>query len=260
MSRKEDEGSLPPHPPLDHYYADEAGHHRFLDSMFEATAHHYDRLNGLVSLGSGDHYRRGALRRAGLTRGMVSLDVATGTGLVAQAAQALVGPTGRVTGLDRNAAMLAEARRSVGSPLVQGSAERLPFRGDSFDFLSMAYALRHVSDLDLTFREYFRVLKPGRTVLILEFTRPRSRVGFALGRLYLKRIVPRLARFRSGSREAEILMSYCWDTVEHCVPEELILDALGRAGFEKARRATSFGVFVEYVARKPAAPLSALTP
>jgi demethylmenaquinone methyltransferase / 2-methoxy-6-polyprenyl-1,4-benzoquinol methylase len=259
MTREEGRGSLPPHPALGDYYADEAGHHRFLDSMFEATAHHYNRLNGLVSLGSGDYYRRHALRRAGLTRGMVSLDVATGTGLVAQAAQALVGPTGRVTGLDRNAGMLAEARRSVGSPLVQGSAERLPFRGDSFDFLSMAYALRHVSDLEVTFREYFRVLKPGRTVLILEFARPRSRVGLALGRLYLKRLVPWLARWRSGSREAEILMSYCWDTVEHCVPGELILDALTRAGFENVRRAGWFGVFVEYLARKPAAPPAAVT-
>jgi demethylmenaquinone methyltransferase / 2-methoxy-6-polyprenyl-1,4-benzoquinol methylase len=259
MAREEGR-SLPPHPALGDYYADEAGHHRFLDSMFEATARHYDSLNGLVSLGSGDYYRRQALRRAGLTRGMVSLDVATGTGLVAKAARALVGPTGRVTGLDRNAGMLAEARRTIGSPLVQGSAERLPFRDGSFDFLSMAYALRHVTDLEVTFQEYLRVLKPGRTVLILEFTRPRSRIGLALGRLYLKRLVPPLARLRSGSREAEILMSYCWDTVEHCVPGELILDALQRTGFEKVRRARWFGVFVEYVAQKPDAPPPAVTP
>jgi ubiquinone/menaquinone biosynthesis C-methylase UbiE len=96
-------------------------------------------------------------------------------------------------------------------------------------------------------------LKPGRTVLILEFARPRSRVGLALGRLYLKRLVPWLARLRSGSREAEILMSYCWETVEHCVPAELIEGALRRAGFEDVRRTGYFGVFVEYSGRRPAA-------
>jgi demethylmenaquinone methyltransferase/2-methoxy-6-polyprenyl-1,4-benzoquinol methylase len=254
MSRDEGHTPLPPHPKLDRYYADPAGQRAFLDAMFEATAPHYGQLDGLVSLGSGPYYRRYALQRAGLKPGMVSLDVATGTGLVAQAARALVGPSGRVTGLDRNAGMLAEARRTFGLGLVQGMAEGLPFRGDRFDFLTMAYALRHVTDLGVTFGEYFRVLKPGGTVLILEFSRPRSRLGLAVGRLYLKRIVPWLARWRSGSREAEILMSYCWDTVEHCVPEDRILGALKRSGFEEVRRSGWFGVFVEYAARKPGPP------
>jgi demethylmenaquinone methyltransferase/2-methoxy-6-polyprenyl-1,4-benzoquinol methylase len=251
MSHDESRAPLPPHPTLDRYYADQTGQREFLDAMFEATAPHYGRLDGLVSFGSGPSYRRYALQRAGLKPGMVSLDVATGTGLVAQAARALVGPTGLVTGLDRNAGMLAEARRTLGGGFVQGMAERLPFRGDHFDFLSMGYALRHVTDLDVTFAEYFRVLKPGGTVLILEFSRPRSRLGLAVGRLYLKRIVPWLARWRAGSREAEILMSYCWDTVEHCVPEDLILGALTRSGFEEVRRSGWFGIFVEYAARKP---------
>jgi demethylmenaquinone methyltransferase/2-methoxy-6-polyprenyl-1,4-benzoquinol methylase len=254
MPRDEPRAPLPPHPTLERYYADQTGQREFLDSMFGATAPHYGRLDRLVSFGSGPYYRRRALRRAGLKTGMVSLDVATGTGLVAQEARALVGPTGRVTGLDRNAGMLAEARRTLGRGFVRGMAERLPFRGDHFDFLSMGYALRHVTDLDATFREYLRVLKPGGTVLILEFTRPRSRVALALGRLYLKRIVPRLARWRAGSREAETLMSYCWDTVEHCVPANLIMDSLGRSGFESVRRSGSFGLFVEYAGRKPAAP------
>ena len=254
VARPQDEKAgrrLPPHATLDRYYADEEEHRHFLDSIFETTARHYDRLNFLVSLGSGGFYRRSALRRAGLREGMSTLDVAAGTGLVAQAARALVGASGGVIGLDRSMGMLAESRRALDIPLVQGAAERLPFRGGSFDFLSMGYALRHVTDLEVTFREYFRVLKRGGTVLILEFARPRSGPGYALGRLYLKRLVPWLARIRSGSREAELLMTYCWETVENCVPGELILDALGRNGFKDARRVAWFGIFVEYVARKP---------
>ena len=46
-------------------------------------------------------------------------------------------------------------------------------------------------------------------------------------------------------------MSYCWDTVEHCVPGDLIVDALTRSGFDTVRRSGWFGVFVEYAARKP---------
>jgi demethylmenaquinone methyltransferase/2-methoxy-6-polyprenyl-1,4-benzoquinol methylase len=137
MPRDERRAPLPPHPTLDRYYADQTGQREFLDAMFEATAPHYRRLDGLVSFGSGAAYRRYALHRAGLKPGMDTLDVATGTGLVAQAARALVGPTGRVTGLDRNTGMLAEARRTLGGGFVRGMAEQLPFRSDLFDFLSM---------------------------------------------------------------------------------------------------------------------------
>lgn len=224
---------------------------RSLALLFDDTASHYDRVIGLMSLGSGSWYRRDALRRAGLRAGMKLLDVAAGTGAVARAAVETVGPSGRVLGIDPSMGMLSQASK-LRIPLVQGVAERLPFRDGSFDFLSMGYALRLVTDLKHAFAEYYRVLKPGGTVLILDFARPRSRVGRGAGRLYLDRLLPWIVGLTTGSAEARHLVRCCWKTLEELAPPGTILDAMTGCGFRDVARATAFVLLSEYVARKPA--------
>jgi demethylmenaquinone methyltransferase/2-methoxy-6-polyprenyl-1,4-benzoquinol methylase len=245
---------MKPHPILPGYYQDEAQRRRFLTRMFDETAAYYDRINGIMAFGWGVWYRRWILNRVGLRADARLLDVAVGTGAVAGAAASIVGPRGRVVGLDPSAGMLAEARRKLSVPLVQGIAEQLPFRAGEFDFLSMGYALRHVSDLKHTFAEYFRVLRPGGTLLILDFARPRSRVGRAAGRFHVNYLGPLVARLLSRRREAQVLMRYCWDTVEHLVPAETILIAMTDAGFQVVSATTRFGLLSEYVGSKPPTP------
>ena len=234
---------------------DEPRRLRFLREIFDATASHYDRIDALLSFGSGRRYRADALRRGGLAAGMQALDVAIGTGAVSVPASAIVGPLGRVVGVDPSAGMLRQARAALAIPLLQGMAEALPFRARSFDFLSMGYALRHVSDLDVTFREYARVLRPGGKLLLLEFRRPETRLGLALSRLYMGRVVPGISRLLTWSRPAEILMKFCWQTVEDSLPPAEIVATLARNGFTAVRHQACFGFLIEYHAtRGPASP------
>lgn len=241
---------LSPHPVLKGYYRDEAERRRFLTHVFDEAAGHYDRIIGFMSLGSGAWYRRWALRRAGLRQGMKALDVAVGTGAVARLAAGIVGPAGEVVGLDPSTGMLGQARRKLSIALVQGVGERLPFRDGVFDFLSMGYAIRHVPDLRHAFGEYLRVLRPGGTVLILDFARPRSPLGLRLGRFYMNTLLPWVTALSSGSQEARLLVHYCWDTVEHSVPPATIVGAMREAGFDGATGVTRFGMLSEYTARR----------
>lgn len=249
--RPEPGGALPPHPTLREYYGRDADRPRFVRRLFDAAARDYDAIEGGMALGTGRWYRREALRRAGLVPGMRVLDVAIGTGLLAREASRLTGDPLRVTGLDPSAGMLAEACRQLGVRGVLGVGEQLPVRTASVDFVSLGYALRHLTDLTVTFREFFRVLRPGGTVCVLELTKPASRVGFAALRIYMRRIVPMLTRLRTRNVEAELLMRYFWDTIESCVPPARILAALDDAGFEDVRRALAIGLFSEYTGRKP---------
>lgn len=244
--------SLPPHAPLRRYYHDDAKRSEYVRDLFDHTAQHYNTIEALF-LNGGLLYRRVSLRLAGLRPGMKVLDVAIGTAAVARGATKVVGPSGRVFGVDPSIGMLGQARRNFSGPLTRGVAERLPFRSDHFDFVTMGIALRHVSDLVATFREYLRVLRPGGTLWILEGHVPRSDLGHKLTRFVWARVIPGMTLVFTRSREAKELMDYYWDTVEQCVPPEQIVEAMRKAGFEQARsRTTMPGAFIEYTARKPA--------
>jgi len=146
--------------------------------------------------------------------------------------------------------MLEENRKHRAVQLIQGFGEALPFRGATFDFIVMGYALRHVEDLASLFAEFDRVLrKPGR-VLILEISRPASKLGFALMRFYMQRLLPFLTRSTTRCPESARLMKYYWATIAECVPPASILSALSNAGFQPVQRLTRAGILSEYLATK----------
>lgn len=248
--------ALRPHPPLTDYYGAPENRQAFVRGLFDHTAPHYDGVNTLLSLGSGKWYRRDALRRAGLLPGMRMLDVATGTGLLAREAMAILGPTGALVGVDPSVGMLAEWRRVLGAraSLVRGTAEALPVADAGFDFVALGYALRHIPDVATAFREFHRVLRPGGRVLVLEKLRPRSRVTHAVARAWFGSVVPALSRFSPGGHGAEMrtLMRYYWDTVEHCIAPEIIMDALAGTGFQDVACDRQLDMFGAYTARKAA--------
>ena len=158
------------------------------------------------------------------------LDVACGPAMVAQCARDVVGPSGRVIGLDPSIGMLREAQKGPCRNIVRGIGEQLPFPDASFDFLSMGYALRHVSDLKTAFSEYRRVLKPGGIVLLLDICRPRSALLLSMSRFYIKTVLGIVFAVSTGNRDMKTLMEYWWDTTEFCVPSETILGALQEVG------------------------------
>ncbi|MFZ5788968.1 MAG: class I SAM-dependent methyltransferase [Acidobacteriota bacterium] len=244
--------AVPPHPHLDRYYSGgEQGRRSFVRSIFDGSASDYDRVERFMALGSGSWYRRKALERAALRSGDRVLDVAMGTGLVAREAIEITGDPGAVIGLDPSVGMVAQARRSLSNPALLAVGEAIPVRDGSFDLLSMGYALRHLSDLAVTFREFHRVLRPGGRVLILEMTPPRSPIGRALLRAYVRGVVPLLARPLMRSSDTGFLWQYFWDTVETCVPPGDILDALESVGFINVRRTLVIGMFSEYTGVRP---------
>ncbi len=250
-SNQATEKRLPPHSPLREYYRADEQREEYVMELFDRTAKYYDTVEKLF-LNGGLLYRRLSMKFAGIRPGMKILDIATGTGAVYRGAARLVGPSGLVVGVDPSAGMLAESRKSHGGPLVRGFAQALPIASDHFDFVTMGIALRHVPDLRAAFSEYFRVLKPGGQVWILESHVPKSPMAHAMTKFLWAKVIPGMTLLSTGSRDAKLLMDYYWDTIDKCVEPPEIVSALSDVGFADARSNLIVpGAFLEYRARKP---------
>jgi demethylmenaquinone methyltransferase / 2-methoxy-6-polyprenyl-1,4-benzoquinol methylase len=204
-----------------------------------------------MAFGSGSRYRRCALQRAGLAAGMSVVDIGVGTGLVAREAAYLVGNASLVTGVDPSSGMVAQARVPVGVRLLSGRAEAIPLPDACADFLCMGYALRHISDLSLALAEFWRVLKPGGIICLLEITRPERALPRALLKAYLRGVVPMLAYIVARQPETPQLMRFYWDTIDACASPRAIMMAIEEAQFVSVTRHLELGIFSEYCAVKP---------
>jgi demethylmenaquinone methyltransferase/2-methoxy-6-polyprenyl-1,4-benzoquinol methylase len=153
--------------------------------MFDAIASRYELINKLMTFGLDSRWRRRAVSDLRLARNSVVLDVAAGTGDFTRELRRQ-GQHGVATDLSFN--MLATAQHVP--ERVQADASLLPFRSASFDGVTCGYALRNFTDLQKTFEEMARVLRPGGRLSLLEVAEPSSgllRAGF---RLWFRKVVP----------------------------------------------------------------------
>jgi demethylmenaquinone methyltransferase/2-methoxy-6-polyprenyl-1,4-benzoquinol methylase len=141
-------------------------------ALFAPLGPTYDRVGATLSFGQDPRWRRFLVGRIPDGPSHV-LDVATGTGLVAEE---LLERGHRVTALDRSPEMLAGARKRLGGriDLIEGRAESLPFADETFDHLTVTYLLRYVDDPGAVLAELFRVVRRGGVVASLEFGVPRG--------------------------------------------------------------------------------------
>jgi demethylmenaquinone methyltransferase/2-methoxy-6-polyprenyl-1,4-benzoquinol methylase len=195
--------------------------------MFARIARRYDLLNHLLSAGVDRRWRAELVRHLGELRGRVCLDACSGTG---DLAFALERAGARVVGVDFTPEMLRRARaKGAGGAarFVAGDALRLPLGDGSVDAAAVAFGIRNVADRRAGVRELARVVRPGGTVILLEFSLPRGRWRGALYRAYFTRVLPRVGGWISGDGRA---YRYLPDTVlAWPSPEELRseMEALG---------------------------------
>lgn len=230
-------------------------------ALFAPLPHHYDKVGAALSFGQDPRWRRAMVEAVGARPGERVLDVATGTGLVAQA---LVRRWGcDVIGLDQSAQMLDRARERLRSDselarrvtLVRGEAEDLPFAEAELDHLTFTYLLRYVEDPAATMRELARVVKPGGRIASLEFAVPGSQPARALWDLYTRFGLPALGRLVSAewAYTGRFLARSIPDFYARC-PLEQVVEMWQAAGIaDVAVRRMSFGAgVVMWGTREPA--------
>lgn len=179
----------------------------YVQRMFSRIAHRYDLLNALLSFHRDQYWRACAVAGLSLRGDEAILDVATGTGKLADELRRHVGTKGRVVGIDFCREMLYRAKAAHGAAeLVLATAEEAPFSDNSFDGATIGFALRNAAEIERMLLETTRVVRIGGRVVCLEFSRPRHRVFQTLHKLYLSVILPIVGRVISGDKEAYIYL------------------------------------------------------
>jgi demethylmenaquinone methyltransferase/2-methoxy-6-polyprenyl-1,4-benzoquinol methylase len=171
--------------------------------LFSGLPRWYDEMGAVMSFGQDPRWRRAMVNAVKASPADRVLDVASGTGMVAERLAKTYGCS--VLGIDQSEQMLGRARKRLDkSPelgerieFVQGEAEALPFKDGEFDHLTFTYLLRYLDDPAATLRELARVVKPGGRIATLEFGEPTIPVLKQLWWVHTRFGLPLLGRIAS---------------------------------------------------------------
>ncbi len=207
---------------------------RRVGGVFDSVVSRYDVMNDLMSAGLHRLWKRYAVDQCFVRPGAQVLDLAGGTGDLARLFAQRVGKHGRVILTDVNAAMLESGRArlldaGVVIPAVRCDGEKLPFASGHFDCVSVAFGLRNMTRKEDALAEMHRVLRPGGTLVVLEF----SRVWRPLAGLYDAysfQVLPRLGKLVAGDAEA---YRYLAESIRVHPDQEGLKAMMERAGLER---------------------------
>jgi len=205
--------------------------------VFDSVASRYDLMNDVMSGGLHRLWKRVAIAKTGLRTGQHALDVAAGSGDLAQGLARKVGSTGRVVVTDINAAMLEEGRTRLLNAGLAGNidyvladAEALPFADGSFHCVTIGFGLRNVTDKDAALRSLYRVTKPGGRLLVLEFSHAHLGALTPLYELYSFQVLPRLGEWLAGDADS---YRYLAESIRRHPDQETLKTMMESAGFER---------------------------
>lgn len=204
--------------------------------VFSSVAGQYDLMNDLMSLGIHRYWKRFAIELAMVRPGQKILDLATGSGDLALLMAKKLKGQGELVLSDINADMLANAQnRFVDEGILQGvqyvlaNAETLPFQDNYFDRVTIAFGLRNVTHKAAALSSIYRVLKPGGSCLILEFSKPVMPLVEKIYDQYSFSVVPWLGKMVAND---EASYRYLVESIRMHPKQEDLRQMILEAGFD----------------------------
>ncbi len=224
-----------------------------VEAMFDNIAHRYDFLNHFLSAGIDIQWRKKVRKLLEPHHPKQILDVATGTGDLA--IELLKLKPESIVGIDISAGMLNIGKEKIIKKkldkiitLEVGDSENLRFESNTFDAVTVAFGVRNFENLQAGLKEMMRVMKPGGTVAILEFSKPKKFPFKSIYQFYFKYILPGFGKLVSKDNEA---YTYLPDSVQQFAEDAAFIKEMEIAGFKNtSQNRLTFGIATLYFGTK----------
>ena len=202
-------------------------------NVFEKVYDKYDLMNDLMSLGAHRIWKKNLISMTSPLANKKLIDVACGTGDIAQLYLKRSSINNNVLSIDPNKGMIEIAKKKLSKynnlEWKVGSAENLPAPDNFFDFYTISFGLRNTRDLKKTLNEAYRVLKPGGKFLCLEFSKVENEKLSLVYKNYSK-IIPSIGKLIVGDREP---YEYLVKSIEQFINQEELIELMVNNNFKK---------------------------
>ena len=204
---------------------------KLVNSVFSKVHKKYDFMNDIMSLGIHRIWKEKFIDWMNPQANTKLIDVASGTGDIAKLFFIKTKKTGQITCIEPNKLMLQQGEKKLKKyesiKWINASAEKIPVKDNSFDYYSISYGIRNVSDIGASLKEAFRVLKPGGRFMCLEFSKIDNEFLDYLYRQYSKTI-PFIGKLIVGSDEP---YKYLIESIEKFYNQEQFAELIVDNGF-----------------------------
>jgi len=204
---------------------------RLVSKVFQDVFDKYDIMNDLMSFGIHRLWKKNFIHWLNPQKNTKLIDVASGTGDIARLYLNKINYKGYAFCVDKNKGMLEISKKkfkeSTNVKWIFGSAEKLPFKNNFFDYYTISFGIRNVSNMNIALKEAYRVLKPGGRFLCLEFSKIKNDILNKFYKAYSKSI-PLIGKFIVGKSEP---YEYLINSIEEFHSQEELFELIKKQNF-----------------------------
>ena len=205
---------------------------RLVSRVFQDVFDKYDLMNDLMSLGVHRIWKKEFINWLNPQKNTSLIDVASGTGDIAKLYLNKINFQGNVYCVDENKGMLSLNKKKINSKdnikWFCNNAEKLPFEKNFFDYYTISFGIRNVSNINNALKEAYRVLKPGGRFLCLEFSKVKNGILNKFYKSYSKSI-PQIGKIIVGKSEP---YEYLINSIEKFYSQDEFVKKIKKQNFE----------------------------
>ena len=206
---------------------------KLVNSVFSKVYKKYDLMNDVMSLGIHRIWKNRLIDWMNPQLDENLIDVASGTGDIAKLFSKKNNNTANISCVEPNDKMLKIGKANLENfkniKWYKATGEKLPFKNNTYNFYTISYGIRNVSDINLSLREAFRVLKPGGRFMCLEFSKIDNEIINLFYKQYSK-VIPYIGKYIVGSSKP---YDYLIKSIKEFYTQNELVDLIKKNGFSK---------------------------